>query len=316
MVKLNLILMKKRVLSIIRQNLITCLAIIVWSNHIQAKYSSKFAPTLTALMVKDLDKSITWYQQKLGFEIDQPKQAFPSYQMRIVVLKHNGFRLELIEKKGAVAIKELKLAKNHYLSGFLKLGFMVDNLEGLYQKLKKQKGVDFITGVGTLPKVNFDLKWPKQFLLIRDIDGNMLQFFSHNLPNQSSLKLTPWLAGITVQNLNTAKEWYQTKLGFTFYNIVGKKGNRRAILAKRNFIIELFEPAQVIFTQDLKDKKEVRGIKKIAFGIDNFSDYLQKFRQEKVKFFYGPVKSKNSWNKQSMIIKDMENNLVQYFDIL
>lgn len=308
--------MKKHIPSLIKQTLIICLTIIFWSNHIQAKHAPKFAPKLTALMVKDLDKSIIWYQQKLGFKIDQPKQAFPSYQMKIAVLKHNGFRLELIEKKGAINIKNLKLASNHYLGGFLKLGFMVDNLKGLYHKLKKQRDVDFITGVGTLPKVNFGLKWPTQFLLIRDIDGNMLQFFSYNLPNRSSLKLTPWLAGITVKDLNTAKEWYQTKLGFTFYNTIGKKGNRRAILAKSNFVIELFEPAQVIFAHDLKGKKEVQGIKKIAFGVDNFSDYLQKFRQEQVKFFYGPVKSKSTWNKQSMIIKDVENNLVQYFELL
>ncbi|OJJ19144.1 hypothetical protein BKI52_20230 [marine bacterium AO1-C] len=298
-----------------RSILIVYLLITLGGIQAQARGHSKFAPKLMAIMVKDVSQAIRWYQQKLGFEIDQPIQSFPAYRMKIALLHHHGFRLELIEKKGSMSVSALKLGNNHHLGGFLKMGFLVNNLEGLYQKLKKQQDVNFITGIGTLPKVDFKLSWPTKFLLIRDMDGNMLQFFSYGSGSQTPLKLTPWLVGITVKDLKASQNWYQNLLGFTFYKTVGKPGNRRAILAKNNFVIELFAPAKVSFTHTLKGTPIVLGFKKLAFGVDNFDWHLQKLRQEKASFFYGPAKSNSPWANQAMIVKDQEENLIQYFDL-
>lgn len=264
-------------------------------------------------MVSNLDSSILWYMGKLGFEVDNQVQEFPDYGLKIGFLRLGDFYLELVENSGSVKKQGLPLAPDAQLNGMIKLGFLVDNIDTLFNGLKQLGDVDFVTSVGTLPPSELEIPWPKRFFIVNDQDGNMLQFFSYDLSESERRGIRPWLAAVTVKDLETSKKWYMDNLGFSFHIMVGEPGNQRAILERDNFILELFEPSNVTIYDQIPEKPEYQGFRKLAFQIPELTGAYEKFPDSEV--IMSQAKSDLSWATKHTIIKDIEGNWLQFLEV-
>jgi catechol 2,3-dioxygenase-like lactoylglutathione lyase family enzyme len=96
----------------------------------------------TSLTVSDMDRSIAWYRDNLGFEVLSDRIRDPEYcealtgvdgaQIRMVHLDGSGGRIELMQYiKGAGG--EIDKATNHV--GAMQVGFMVDDAHKFYDEL-------------------------------------------------------------------------------------------------------------------------------------------------------------------------------------
>ena len=279
------------------------------------KEDDHFDFKLLAIIVKDIEASAKWYTDKVGFQIEKPIQHYPNYKLKIGMLQHDQFHLELIENETALDRNDLPLSEGNEINGVLKLGFMVKDIQKIFDDLKTHDDVQFITDIGTLPKTNIAIPWPKKYFLIQDLDGNLIQFFSYDDSTIQSAPLKPWLMGVTVKDLDNLQQWYQDHLGFQLHDIVGQSGNRRAILERNNCILELWEPERVTLSKQLPEETEFNGFKKIAFGIQDFDSMNQYFKNNKIYFALNAEPSDFDWATQALIIKDLESNWIQFFEI-
>ena len=132
---------------------------------------SEPAPFFLAVIVQDIDRSIEWYQQKLGLKVvnrvDLPARGFKQAN-----LKRAGMQLELIQLNNQLLPKDILKGqpKKTKIAGLFKFGFAVKDLQQWHQHLSQQK-VQFN---GSIVKDNVS---GKQMFLINDPDGNRIQIF-------------------------------------------------------------------------------------------------------------------------------------------
>ena len=101
-------------------------------------------PELTAsffaIIVEDMDTSLLWYKEKLGFRILN-ESNLPERSLRQANLKKDHVHLELIELasalKPAEAIKDF--SPKSKITGFFKVGFMVPDFESWLAHLDRVK---------------------------------------------------------------------------------------------------------------------------------------------------------------------------------
>lgn len=272
----------------------------------------QFKVQLIALWTDSLEISLNWYVHELGFEVEKEIQVYPDYQLRMAFVNRGDFHLELLEKKPSYRPSQF-LKEGQSLGGMIKLGFVVNDLDSLYQLLQLNGKVDFATEIGDLPETNLEMDWPKRYFLIRDPDGNYIQFFSYD--DQIKAKMHAWLAMVVVQNIDQSFHWYEKQFGFKKYAEVGEPGNRRTIVIRNDFVLELFEPSVVIPREQVPQDSTLLGFTKIAFGTSRFESLHQSLIQNKATFAIEPEESAFEWASQSMIVKDHEGNWIQLFEI-
>jgi len=133
------------------------------------------APELTAsffaIIVEDMDTSLLWYQEKLGFSILN-ESNLPERSLRQANLKKDHVHLELIELASALKPAEAiaNFSPKSKITGFFKVGFRVPDFELWLHHLDKVK-------IDWQGKVVRDPQSRKRMLIINDPDGNRLQFF-------------------------------------------------------------------------------------------------------------------------------------------
>lgn len=265
-----------------------------------------FKPNLIALFVEDIDSSLNWYKEKLNFEVERSIEEYPDYGLKIAFLESNDFHLEIIEKANSFKQSEITINQDRYVGGVFKIGFKTNDLEKVYNQLKKFNDVEFVTDIGILPENKIPIPWPTKFFLIKDPDGNFIQFF--DLGNSKQISL--WLTMITVDSLENSIFWYSEFLGFKHHKTMGEKGNRRAVLERNNYVLELFEPNEVIKASQISVDTTVLGFRKIAFEIKDLT-YLAK---DKIEIVSPIEKSDFEWASKAMIVKDLEGNWTQIFE--
>jgi catechol 2,3-dioxygenase-like lactoylglutathione lyase family enzyme len=145
------------------------------SNTSEPIISGAIKPSLIAISVANVDETAKWYQDHLGFRL-QEKKDYPQASLRIAFLELNGFEIELVEDKKSIALaaiqKHLPEAKDGTnIQGFVKLAFTVEDVEGLAAKLKT-KGVRLHMEV-----TKSNRKEGIKFFIVKDNNGNWLQFF-------------------------------------------------------------------------------------------------------------------------------------------
>jgi catechol 2,3-dioxygenase-like lactoylglutathione lyase family enzyme len=124
-----------------------------------------------AISVADLEQSLEWYKEHLGFKLIQ-RRDFPENQMFTVILGGVGFQLELIQKTASKPITQFldDPSQPTLLQGFKKVVIKVQEVPTLYAALK-QNGVNFVyPDLQVTPGI-----WGKWFM-IEDPDGNIFQF--------------------------------------------------------------------------------------------------------------------------------------------
>ncbi|MFQ6076676.1 MAG: VOC family protein [Candidatus Bathyarchaeia archaeon] len=115
-----------------------------------------------AIMCKDLERSVEYYTQTLGFSIMYRTET-PS--LNIAFLEKGEAKLELMGVKEGVAtvpspLKETDIGVKH-------IAFLVDDVDEAYEELKK-RGVDFTSEpIAT--------RGTHKIVFFNDPDGNVLQ---------------------------------------------------------------------------------------------------------------------------------------------
>jgi len=132
--------------------------------------SASMRPSLVAIQVNNIDNSIAWYKDYLGFLVLERKE-FREYGMRIAILQMGDFKLELVDNEKALSRNSvLKENEAEDITGFAKVTFTIDNVDSLYGTLKS-KGAKFAI---TLRDSNINPK--EEFFIVLDCDNNWLQF--------------------------------------------------------------------------------------------------------------------------------------------
>ena len=131
-------------------------------------------PSFYALVVQDMDQSLAWYQQNLGFQVDDLK-ILEARGLKIANLSHQSLRLELIEFQQVIRPNQLteSLEPNTRVAGVFKIGFDIVNFEEFVTTLKA-KNVEFRGDVVEDPITG------KKMVIILDPDGNRIQLFDGN----------------------------------------------------------------------------------------------------------------------------------------
>jgi catechol 2,3-dioxygenase-like lactoylglutathione lyase family enzyme len=125
----------------------------------------------SAIIVNDIESSITWYSNNFGFKVLN-KIVSEEKGFKQASLKCGNILIELIELKSSLSPKNI--LENHpkktKIDGFFKFGFLVSEFDKWVAYLKKSK-VEFHGSVVT------DGLSGKKMLLIKDPDGNRIQLF-------------------------------------------------------------------------------------------------------------------------------------------
>ena len=81
-------------------------------------------PSQVSILVESLDKSISWYKEMLGCEVDN-RYTFIKQKTKIAVLKLNDFYIELIQNQNTPPSgDDIHRQINAELCGFRKMGFI------------------------------------------------------------------------------------------------------------------------------------------------------------------------------------------------
>ena len=131
-------------------------------------------PYLISLSVANLDFSVRWYREMLGFR-EIRRLTISGSSLRISFLEMNGFRLELIEFKDSVSLAAIQskfpaVDDRAKVQGFDKLAFAVTSVTDAAASLKSKK-VKFVR------EVTQEKETGERWFIIEDVDGNWLQFF-------------------------------------------------------------------------------------------------------------------------------------------
>jgi catechol 2,3-dioxygenase-like lactoylglutathione lyase family enzyme len=126
-------------------------------------------PLHLGISVSNLEMSIKWYSEYLGFTL--AKQVNLSENLRIAILEYQGFGVELIElkesQKNVLAGREI-LAQ-HLTQGIVHFAFEVANVDATATVLR-ERGVIFACEPTNLAELGV------RYFHIYDCDGNLLEF--------------------------------------------------------------------------------------------------------------------------------------------
>lgn len=124
-----------------------------------------------ALSVNDVETVSRWYQEKLGFRVLSQGEA-PNKIAKGVILEGDGTIIELIQHREAKPFSAVAPeAKGAYqVHGIFKIGMVVEDIDVVYREIKK-RGVPIAYDLVRTKDV------PMRSFSIRDVEGNMIQFF-------------------------------------------------------------------------------------------------------------------------------------------
>jgi hypothetical protein len=135
-----------------------------------AQLSKSFTvnPYFSALIVKNIDSSVNWYQSVLGLKtrfLPDVPQGF-----KVAILESPQIVLEMIENASWLDPKELLKDKPEgtKIQGYFKIGFKVTSMDSFIDHLKKISI--------SIPRIYKD-EFGKRNFLVEDPDKNLVQFF-------------------------------------------------------------------------------------------------------------------------------------------
>lgn len=125
-------------------------------------------PHHCGISVPDLEASIAWYHDMLGFSV-KARLTLESVGAKVAFLKHGGFQIELFEVPNAAPLPDDRRYPDVDLRthGTKHIAFAVEDLKNVVDTLK-ERGVEIAMDVMNMPdgKVAF----------IRDNSGNLIEF--------------------------------------------------------------------------------------------------------------------------------------------
>lgn len=132
---------------------------------------SNLEPSFFAIIVKDIDRSISWYSSALGFEILN-KNVVQDRGLSQANLKRGSAMIELIALDSAISPNELapEGSKPLRIIGLFKIGFSTPNFDEWVEQLKS-------FDAKIQESVVKDPNTGQRMVIIKDPDGNRIQLF-------------------------------------------------------------------------------------------------------------------------------------------
>lgn len=127
------------------------------SNSSQIKFKYKYLlqkrDALVAISVPDIDQTIKWYEDKLGFKLQNRRKV--STGIEIALIEKNGFYIDIIRIANSKNVEGAPKDPPEHLSiqGLRNIVFWVDNLKATDAQLKA-RGVQLIWESRFIPEVN------------------------------------------------------------------------------------------------------------------------------------------------------------------
>ncbi|MEQ8525808.1 VOC family protein [Gracilimonas sp.] len=131
--------------------------------------SQNFHPQLLAISVKNLDASVKWYADVLGFTKIE-NYDFPDDQMRLSFMERNGFELELIEIADTPSFSAPNPENPATRRGLVKFAFYSDVIDSLYASAVKAEAK-------VQSSIRNSNRTGGRFFILLDPDGNWVQVF-------------------------------------------------------------------------------------------------------------------------------------------
>jgi methylmalonyl-CoA/ethylmalonyl-CoA epimerase len=133
-------------------------------------FGSSPRPLHLGISVSNLEESVKWYTETLGFE-PVKRLDLPEVQFRVAILEYQGFGVELIEVKGS---STYPLAWNepgpqHKIQGIVHFAFRVDDLDAT-EKVLRDRGARFACELTVLEGLGI------RYFHVFDNDGNLIEF--------------------------------------------------------------------------------------------------------------------------------------------
>jgi len=122
--------------------------------------------------------------------------------------------------------------------------------------------------------------------------------------------------GIIVNNIDSSIHWYTSNLGFEVTNRVDneERGFKQANLNLGKTNLELIELSNSTKPSDvLEGRSRMQGLFKIGFTVDDFDNWVEHLKSQKVTFHGQVVKNPLDGNKM-LVVKDSDGNRVQFFE--
>jgi methylmalonyl-CoA/ethylmalonyl-CoA epimerase len=120
------------------------------------------------ISVADLDQSIAWYEEYLGFSLESTGGVPEDDGRMAMLVSDGGFRVELFELPGAAALPDERRhpATDLRTHGVKHVAYEVDDIEAVAERLRGL-GADIVWDV----RLHEDVK----VLFLRDNTGNLVE---------------------------------------------------------------------------------------------------------------------------------------------
>lgn len=265
-------------------------------------------PSQVSIQVESLDKSVAWYKEMLGFEVDN-RYTFVKQKTRIAVLKLKDFYVELIQNQSTASGDQISLPRSRVCCGFYKMGLLVTNFNAFYQELK-QEHPDQVNGI-----IDSEVSGYTYFDLY-DPDSTLIQIIASSKPKESR-EIRPYLIGITVSDMESEITWYEQNLDFTFTRKweVSDKGIYVRQLYSDGFIIELQKestnPGPAAETKPSWGKEDATGINKMTFRTDNLQALSESLKANHTQLLQEITQKSAAWYTSFLVTEDAEKNTIQ-----
>jgi catechol 2,3-dioxygenase-like lactoylglutathione lyase family enzyme len=124
------------------------------------------------ISTSDLDRTVSWYQDKLGYRVHSRKDL-PEFETRVAVLEVGDFRLEILEQRNGQPGERPRFEPpdepdHPRVHGISQFAVLVDDLDAKIAELRSKDVAPV-----WCKRVDHDLKLSFQF--IQDCDGNLIQ---------------------------------------------------------------------------------------------------------------------------------------------
>ncbi len=283
--------------------------------------TNEFQPRIFAATVSNVEASMDWYAWVLGFEKDTLAH-FESSGITVGMLSQDDFFIELVGFDGSISKTDLDLPSPYSnLHGFFKMGFQVENIEALYNRLSSDNKINIIAPLDALPPIE-GIDWPEKYFLIQDPDGNYIQFFSKvSQQHSSNQHIIPFLVGISTPDIDASLQWYQQHLGARpVGEKVGNSGNERALLVKDGLILEIGEFKDDVDFQLLEVpegvwRSKVHGMAKLSFLVDDIQQPYQTLKRAEIQFDFDLTENKSMAGDRHFMVQDLNGVSLQFFEV-